>query len=232
MRSAVLPAVLAWAGLSLQEGDVTRYVRVSPKAKAPECAFTVRRGGKGWEIGSVTGRGKSTLTVTARYDATDVLLEAHVVLASGEERKAARVGVAEGKATVLRDGQDPQVFDVPPGVIVTSAPDWTDTFLLCRRYDRGKGGKQEFPGLWIHPQQPAQRLTFTAEKTGGASVEQAGKRLELDRLSIRLRGGSAYVAWSDAAGRLLKLVSLPYKEGTAELVLEGFEDATAGLKPE
>lgn len=231
MKLAILCVLL---GSPLQEGDrvETRYVRVSPKGKASECAFSVRRSEKGWEIESVTGRGKSTLTVTARFDSSDTLLEAEAVLGTGEERKAALVGVVAGKASVQREGQDPQAFEVPAGVIVTSAPDWTDTFLICRRYDRAKAGKQEFPGLWIHPVQPAQRPTFTAEKTGGATVEQGGQKIEVDRLAIRLRGGSAYVAWADPKGRLLKLVSLPYKEGTAELVLEGFEDATAGLKPE
>jgi len=232
MRLAVAWALLSGAGGVPPDGEVTRYVRVSPSGKAAEAAFTVRRGESGWAIESVTTRGRTTLTVTSRYDAADRLLEASAVLVAGEDRKAARVSVAEGRATVAREGLEPQAFDAPAGLIVTSAPDWTDTFLLSRRYDRGKGGRQEFQGLWIHPQQPAQRPTFSAERTGGATVEHAGKRLELDRLAIRLRGGSAYVGWSDAEGRLLKLVSLPYKEGTADLVLEGFEESTAALRPE
>jgi polyhydroxybutyrate depolymerase len=205
-------------------GDVARYLRLTPKGPAPECAFTVRKEAAGGSIESVTGR----LTVTARYDASDALVEAGAVLGG----RKAQVTAADGKARVTRPDAEPQDFDAPRGVIVTSAPDWTDAFRLCRLADRSKEGPQEFPGLWIHPDQPAQRLTFAIEKLGGATLEHAGRTLELARWSIRLRGGSRYAAWSDSEGRMIKLVSLPFKEGATELVLEGFAASAATLKPE
>lgn len=203
-----------------RDAEAARYLRITPKGTAPECTFTVRPN----SIEAVTGR----LTVTSRYDGAGALLEAAAVLG---ERKAT-VAAADGKARVTRPDAEPQEFDTPPGIIVTSAPDWTDTFRLCRFADRAKEGPQEFPGLWIHPDKPAQRLTFAIEKTGSAAIEHGGAKLELDRWAIRLRGNSRYVAWADAKGRMIKLVSLPFGEGATQLVLEGFEAAVATLKPD
>ena len=136
--------------------------------------------------------------------------------------------MADGKATVERPGQKAQEFEVSPGVIVTSAPDWTDTFVLCRRYDRAKGGKQSFPGLWIHPEQAAHAPVFAIERTGEDKVEHAGKELKLGRYTIWLRGNSRYTAWADDAGRMIKLLPLPSKDGATNwLVLDGYEKSAA-----
>lgn len=209
-----------------------RYLRPSGQGRVLECAFTVRRGDGGWSISGVTERGRSTLTVSARYGPGGLLAEAEAALTSASERKAARVSVASGKARVEAPGRPPQEFDVPPGVVVTSAPDWTDTFLLCRLREPGRGGPQEFPGLWIHPLQPAQRLTLAVEKVGVNAVEHRGRTLELDRLALRLRGNSRYVAWADSEGRMIKLVSLPFKDGGTDLVREGFETSAGSLRPD
>jgi hypothetical protein len=125
-----------------------------------------------------------------------------------------------------------QELDIPKGVLVTSAPDWTDTFLLCRRYDRKKAGKQSFTGLWIHPTQPAQLLPFSIERDGSDKVEVAGKTMELDRFSIRIRGPNPYLAWADDNGTMVKLLPLPYREGMLNwLMLEGQELTAARLRP-
>ena len=118
---------------------------------------------------------------------------------------------------------------MPKGVIVTSAPDWTDTWLLCRYYDRPKGGKQEFAALWIHPEQPAQRLNFSIERVGKQTIEHNGKKQELDRFTIRIRNNSEYIAWADDQGRMIKLMS-KNNAGT-DLVLEGYEKSAAKLRP-
>lgn len=180
------------------------------RGAALECTIAVRSGATGWSIESAT---RSTLTVQSRYNPQDMLLGAEAS-AGG---KSVAVTVEGSIATVRRQEQQAQQFEVPGGVIVTSAPDWTDVFLLCRRYDRARGGKQEFPGLWIHPVQAAQRLTFTIEKTGHAAP--------FDRFSIVLRGNSRYTVWADEAGRMVKLVG-----GGTELVCEGFETPAANLK--
>ena len=213
--------------------DIERvhYLRLTPNRPVAECHFTVRNSDQGWNITSVTGSGASTMTVTARYDMRHTLIFADCTRTEGGRMKTARVEVKSGKASVKRDAKEAQEFDVPNGVIVTSAPDWSDTFLLCRVYDRKKGGKQEFAGLWIHPEQPAQRLAFSIERTGTDTVEHDDKKLELDRCEIRLRNGSPYVAWIDNAGQMIKLMSLQSKGNDATtLVREGFERATAKLQ--
>jgi hypothetical protein len=160
------------------------------------------------------------------------LRSAAATLGGDGMKKTATVVVADGKAEVLRGALPDQDFDVPKGVIVTSAPDWTDTFLLCQRYDPLKGGKQSFPGLWIHPEQASQRLTFAIERIGDAAIEHAGKKQKLDHYTIRLRGNSAYAAWADAHGLMIKLVPLLFKEGATNwLVLDGYEKSTATLWP-
>jgi hypothetical protein len=216
-----------------KDGDAkSRYLRLLPDKTATECVFTLERGDKGWSITSVTEQGAAKMTVTARYDGDDILLSAVATLVKGEAKKTARVTVAGGKATVQRDGKAAQEFEVPNGVIVTSAPDWTDTFLLCRRYDRAKGGKQELAGLWIHPEQAAQRLTFSIERVGKDTIEHDGKKVELHRHEVRIRNNSGYAAWTDDKGRMIKLTSLPFKEkNSTELVLDGFEKSAAKLRP-
>ena len=196
---------------------VIRYFRVSPQGKALECTFAVLRGAEGWTITSVTGNMK----VEARYDGSDRLLDAQASLQNGA---TARVDVVGGRAKVTVPGREDRELDVAAGVIVTSAPDWTDTFRICRRWNREQGGKQTFPGLWIHPVQPIQQLTFSAE-----FVRRDG---DLDVITIRLRNNSPYRAWVDPKGRMIKLAALPVKEGSVVLVLDGAQSAAAGLPPE
>jgi hypothetical protein len=212
--------------------EKVRYLRPAKDQWVPECEFTIQKSDKGWSIVSVTERGKLKLTVTARYDPQHKLVGAEAVQVEGEKKTTATVEVKDGKAKVNREGLLAQEFEVPKGVIVTSAPDWTDTFWLCRSFDRKQGGKQAFPGLWIHPTLPAQLLTFTIERQGTETVEHAGKPLTLERYQIRLRGDSPYAAWADLQGNLIRLIPLPAKEGTLSgLVHSDYEKTAARLKP-
>lgn len=212
--------------------DRVRYVRPSGKEFVPECEFTLRKTKAGSTIESVTSRGKTRLTVSAHYDDGDRLTGAGATLVNDGEKKTVTVAASAGKARVQWADQKAQEFEVPPGIIVTSAPDWTDTFLLCRRYDHKTGGKHTFPGLWIHPEQVRHRLTFAIERTGEDAVTHVGKKLKLSRYTIWLRGNSRYAAWADETGKLIKLVPLPYKEkATNWLVLDGYEQSTSDLSP-
>src|SRR5262249_39295756 len=154
--------------------EKSRYLRPAGVQFVSECEFTLTRGDNGSTIESVTQRGPVKMTVTSRYDAKDLLRAAEVTLVRKDQKNTAAVSVVAGRERVLCDAKVPQEFDVPKGVIVTSAPDWTDTFLLCRRYDRHKGGKQQFAGLWIHPVEHSQRLTFAIERHGADMIEHAG----------------------------------------------------------
>jgi hypothetical protein len=208
------------------------YVRPTAKGFAPECTFKIQDRKGDWRIASETTRGDTRMTVSTNYDAKDELLYGTAILMTGTEQAKAVVDRRQGKAAVLRTGKPPELFAVPAGVIVTSAPDWTDIFLLCRRYDRKAGGKQKFTGLWIHPKQPPQLLPFTIEREGADEITHEGKKIDVDRYTIRIRGPNPYIAWADSSGMLVRLQSTPFKEGTPNgLVREGYEQSTSKLRP-
>lgn len=208
------------------------YVRPTAKGFAPECTIKIQDRKGDWRIASETTRGDTRMTVSTNYDAKNELLYSTAILMTGQEQAKAVVDRRQGKAAVLRTGKPPELFAVPAGVIVTSAPDWTDIFLLCRRYDRKAGGKQKFTGLWIHPKQPPQLLPFTIERVGAEEIEHEGKTMELDRFVIGIRGPNPYIAWVDSSGILVRLLSTPFKEGTPNgLVREGYEQSTRTLRP-
>jgi hypothetical protein len=211
--------------------ETVRYVRSTGASFATECRFRIARAPSGWTIVSHTDRGSVQMEVETRYDAHDQPVTARVVLTQDGLSKTARVLVKDSKATVTREGQPPAAFDAPKGTIVTSAPDWTDVFLLCRHYDRKRKGKQESPALWIHPTQPPQQLTFSIELQGSDAIEHDGKKIDLGRYEIVIRGNSRYVAWADTQGRMIRLVPLPVKGTASGLTLEGYEKSAAGLRP-
>jgi hypothetical protein len=204
-----------------------RYVRPAGEKYVTECTFTLTRDKASWSITSQTG----SMQVEAKYDADDRLQSAKATISNGKSSKSATVQVKDGKAKVERDGADAEEFDVPKGTIVTSAPDWSDVFLLCRRYNGTKGGKQEFPALWIHPEKPALRLTFTIELHGTDRIVHDGSGLALVRYQIHIRDNSAYMAWAHADGRMVRLIPLPAKDSAPGMTLEGYEKSAAGLRP-
>ena len=143
-----------------------RYLRPAGKEFVTECTFTLTRTKLGASIESLTERGKTKMLVKSSHDDQDRLVTAEATLTLDGIKKTVMVVVTDATAKVRRSGLPDQEFDVPKGVIVTSAPDWTDVFLLCQRYHRLKAGKQSFSGLWIHPEQASQRLTFAIERLG------------------------------------------------------------------
>ena len=224
-----LVAACAAAG---ERAKTVRYLRPAGQQFQTECTFTEKHAKTGSVIESVTERGKIRLTITSRYDDKHVLTFAEAVLRGPDETKTATVKGTAGKVTIERAGKTPEEFEAPPGVIVTSAPDWTDTFLLCRRYDRKTAGKQTFAGLWIHPTEPCRRLSFAIERHGQAMIDHAGVQVTLDRFTIWLRNNNAYAAWTYADGKMIKLVPLPFKASAANwLVLDGYEKSVSGLRP-
>ena len=64
-----------------------------------------------------------------------------------------------------------------------------------------------------------------------SDLGRGGARVELGRYAVRIRNGSAYVAWADARGRLVRLIPLPWQEAAPGLTREGFAKAAAGLRP-
>src|SRR5262249_38866252 len=109
-----------------------------------------------------------------------------------------------------------------------TTPGWGDVLQLVRRYDRARGGKQEFNGLWIHPIEGMQNHTFAVERQAADTVTVKDREVKLDRYRVKARGDD-FAAWADPDGRVVRVQGLAPK--AAPVVLEGYEDATKGLKP-
>ena len=107
-----------------------RYLRPAGTKFETECTFTLRHPKSGFIIDSVTERGTTKMRVGAKYDSKDRLLRAEASLTANDQTRTAVAMAAQGKAKIEQGGKLAHEFDVPPGIIVTSAPDWTDTFLL------------------------------------------------------------------------------------------------------
>jgi hypothetical protein len=99
----------------------------------------------------------------------------------------------------------------------------------CRRYDR-KQKANRIPALWIHPEKAARRLTFSIEPQGIDPLKHDGIKIELTRYLIKIRDGSAYSAWADGDGRMIRLIPLPAKGTSPGLTLEGYEKSAADLQ--
>ena len=228
---------LAWIAVSMACGQViaqplpvgnTRYLRPAGDGWTLECEFEVRTKGAGWTIGSTTGRGKTQLIVQAAYDEENNLRSGEVVAKDGKPDRAVVIKRNQNKVNVRRAGAESQSFELPPGVIVTSAPDWTDVFLLCKRYRPEDGGKQTFAALWVHPDQPTQFLKLSIERLGYDTIKHDGKDVKLARFMIELRGKSRYAAWATMDGTMVRLMPLPAKaKQRAGLMLAGYEKSTA-----
>jgi hypothetical protein len=175
---------------------------------------------------SRTVRGRETMTLTIHRAKNGTVLGAEMVHQKGEVRKTASVDLRTEPAKLKRSGVT-DLVKVPANPVVTTAPDWSDVFELVRRYDAKKGGKQEFPGLWFHPSQPTLMPTFTVERSGVDGVKVKNEAQELTRYRVGLRNAS-YRVWARAEGRVCKI--LPEGERAVPVVLEGYEEATRGLK--
>lgn len=213
-----------------EQTETARFLRPSGAEWVFESEIQLRQTKNGMVVKSVTGRDKSKLELVARFDRATRLLEAEVTTQRGDEKQSASVAVTEGKARVTRHDGNVKELDCPGGVIVTSAPDWTDAFVMLRRYDRTRGDKQEFPGLWIHPVQEPLRPTFSLTRLGADTVEREGMPQSLDRFRVVLRGGSRYIGWSDAHGKLIRLA--PENAPRQGIVLEGWEKTAGTLSVE
>jgi len=204
-----------------------RYLRPAGDGWTNECVFTTAKRDNGWSIASVTERGQLRLTLETSYGPKDALATSVLTLRNADKESVAIVAVKDGVARVQLPEQPLKKLEVPPGVIVTSAPDWTDTLLLCARYDHAAAGKQEFSALWYHPEQPVQLLKLSVERQGYDTIQRDGKDVKLARFTIQLRGNSRYAAWATMDGTMVRLIPLPAKAKRSGLILEGFEKSGA-----
>ena len=216
-------------GTDEHKSETIRFRRVSGSEFVKESEIHLMLTKQGFVVTSITQSGEQTLTVNSRFDSNDTLVSAKVTLRRGERKQSASVSVTDRTARVLRDGHKTKELACPVGVIVTSAPDWTDSFLAVRRYDPKGSTTQTFPGLWIHPSREPLELTIKLTRLGQDSVMLRKNIRMLDRLLLVLRGGSRYIVWRNQQGQLVRLV--PAMEGKGGIVLTGWERATRDLKP-
>lgn len=212
--------ISTWAAAD-ESAKTLRYLRPAGSEFRLETEITLRRSGESVSIASVTHRGKRKLSLTSRFSAGGRLQSANVSIVSDNGRQSAQVHADGAKATVKRHDGRVDGLDCPAGIIVTSAPDWTDAFMLVRRYDRKQGGVQKFEGLWIHPTLRPLRLTLTVRHEGTDSVTKKGEPQKLERFSITLRNGSRYVAWRNGQMDLVRLVANGQPQPA--VVLNGWE---------
>lgn len=206
-----------------------RFLKVSGSEFVKETEIHLLRTQESFVVTSITQRGDQTLTVTSRFDSKNALTSASVTLRRGKRAQSASVRVTDRTARVLRDGNETNELACPGGVIVTSAPDWTDAFMAVRRYDLKGSTTQKFSGLWIHPTREPLALTLKLTRLGHDSVILCNKSVNLDRFLLVLRGGSRYIVWRNQQGQLARLV--PAMKGSGGIVLAGWERATRDLKP-
>ncbi len=212
-----------------ESSETFRFLRVSGSEFVKECEIQLRRSAESLVVTSSTQRGKQRLTITSRFDSKDVLRSAKVTIQRGKHRQSATVSINHSTARVLREGKETNDLACPPGIIVTSAPDWTDSFMAVRRYDPAGDTTQEFPGLWIHPTREPLQLTLKLTHLGHESVKHRNKAENLDRYLLVLRGGSRYVVWRNQQRQLVRLV--PATSGKGGIVLAGWQQATRELNP-
>lgn len=205
------------------------YVRPVGSQYRAEFQISIQTSVDGHEVSSVTHRADTTLTIASRFDSVNRLRTAQVTLKKNDQAQSATIRTDDGKATVTRDAGEMSLFDCPPKVIVTSAPDWTDACLLMQYYDAKRSGPQEFPGLWVHPTRQPLRLTFKVIPSGMDTVTIDGDQQQLERFVIVLRNGSRYIAWRNKHNHLVCLI--PNQQKHPALILRGWEKALSKLKP-
>lgn len=230
--SFLLPLVAGCALLPAADPEKPmplRYLRPEKDKYVLESEVTTTRSDDGTVVTSRTERPDEKMTLTLRYDKAGKLISAEALQQEGTRKKAVTLTLGEkGAGTMKRDGLTDFFKDLPANPIVTTAPDWSDVFQLVRRYDGPKGGKQEFPGVWIHPVQGLQQKhTYTVELKDPDTITLKDKEVKLDRYRVKLRGGD-YTVWTHGE-RVVRLQGLAAK--AVPVVLEGYEDATKGLKP-
>jgi hypothetical protein len=218
---------LLFASAADKEESFLRYLRPADGKFVPESVVTIVKEKSGSVYTSETMRGKETMALRVERGVKGELVRAEITHTIGKEQKTARLEPAGGKVMLSR-GETREVIDVKDPVIFTTAPDWSDIIEMAARFDPKKEGKQEFAGVWFHPTMPAQTPRFSFERLGTDTIAFGKEDCTLTRCRARIRGGSAYLVWVFANGRVCKLMT---EGGKGSLVvLAGYEEATKDLK--
>ncbi len=223
----LLGCLLPLAARAADKPGALRYLRPEEEELVLESIITQSSNADGGSLVSVTERGKDKMTLSLTFGTGQRLTSAEVMLETPKTREQAMLKIVRGTAQLKREGGLTDYFKVAGNPVVTTAPDWSDVIQLVGRYDATQGGKQEFPGLWIHPSKPYMLLTFTVERVGADAIKVDDKKVQLQRYQIHLRSGD-YLVWADATGRVYRL--FPAGKPDKFVVLDGYADATRDLK--
>src|SRR5262249_49900678 len=130
---------------------------------------TDQRSDDGRIVTSHTERPDEKTTVKLYYDRDGHLARADAV--QDGTRKAVTFTVGEKGTGIMKRGGITDLFkDLPANPVVTAGPAWTGALPLLRRYDAGKGGKQDFAGFWIDPVLGLEKVTYSVEHKGTDAV--------------------------------------------------------------
>ena len=153
-----------------------RYLRPAGDSWATDCVFTIAKKGEGWSIAGATERGALKLTLETRYRPKDVLEASVLTVRNGDKESLAIAAcLQEGVARVQLPEQPLKMVDVPRGVIVTSAPDWTDVLLLCARYE---GVDQRFIDSYVDVQLSLGDFVLSGGEIAAMALLDAVARLQ------------------------------------------------------
>ncbi len=217
------------AGLSAVPSNVLHYLCGSSGDFKPECDVIITRTQEGTEYRATMFRAKEFTSNVVNLDSTGKLQTALMHLSAAGLSKTVLVRWRGGDSLDVRRHLVTEFVKVSGPPIVTTSPDWSDVWQLVQEYDRKKGGKQEFGAVWVHPSANPESLTFSIELLDDTeTVVVQDHKVKLRRYLLKLRPGE-YLAWTDYAGKIIKIVKNEAR-GTA-IVLDGYQDATANLGP-
>jgi hypothetical protein len=239
--SFLLP-ILASVALAAPDAEpekpaATRYVHLAKDKYLTDSEITTTKAADGTTtfVSRAFSPGEST-TLTIHTDATGKMTTAEAVL-DGKTKKSATLTFGDKKgATFVRvgPGKNTEFFkDLPENPVIATTPGWSEVFQIVKRYDTAKGGKQEFPGAWIHPADGMKTLTYVVQREGDDTIKVLDKdkkeqTVKLDRFRLTLPAGD-FRTWVDPMGRVVRIAAVKGKE--APVILEGFEEATKDLSP-
>jgi hypothetical protein len=213
------------------------YRREAAGRSLPECEVITTASEQGLLYVSRSARSKDdTTTFTLRYDVKNQLKSADVVREVGKAKQTASVTLQSGGRGQLRRGSVTEFVRLPDHPVVTLAAESndvapSDVFQLLLSYDPRHAGKQEFPGISLHPNPgpgpSMQAPRFSIERVGDDRIALNSKEVKLVRYRVRLRQAD-YLAWADSSGLLCKLLRLDPKAPLL-IVLKGYEEATREL---
>ena len=224
-------ASYALAQASAEARSALHYVKGAADDYKPECDVTITKtpAGTHYECKMFQGQDSTTVAVTLSAEGRLLSASSALEIAGAAKPKVVSVGWRGGDSLDVKRASGTEFLKVSGEPIITTTPDWSDVWQLLQKYDRKKGGKQQFAGAWVHPVEQPLAVTFSIEQIDNKeTIMMQDRKVRLNRYLVRLRPGD-YLVWTDSAGTIIKIVKNQPK--SPAVVLEGYQEATAELGP-